>query len=107
MEDDIERFWVWCRCRSRRLAEPDQLRDLSAVLVIAIGWMYVVLMLALSKSTLAAGVGVVVFYGVLPLGVILYIVGFPRRARTRNQHESVDVAGEHPHDPDRHDAEPH
>jgi hypothetical protein len=43
----------------------------------------------------------------LPLGVILYIVGFPRRARARKQHGSVDVSGEHPHDPDRHDAEPH
>jgi predicted membrane channel-forming protein YqfA (hemolysin III family) len=76
------------------------------MLVVAIGWMYVVLMLALSKSTLAAAAGVFVFYGVLPLGVILYIIGFPRRARAGKRHESVDVAGEHAHDPDRRDAEP-
>ena len=75
------------------------------MLVVAIGWMYVVLMLALSKSTLAAAAGVFVFYGVLPIGVILYIIGLPRRARARKRHESVDVAGERAHDPDRRDAE--
>ena len=77
------------------------------MLVVTIGWMYVVLMLALSKSTLAAAAGVVVFYGLLPLGAVLYIMGFARRARARKQHESIAMAREHPHDPDRHDAEPH
>jgi len=77
------------------------------MLVVAIGWMYVVLMLALSQSTLAAAAGVVVFYGLLPLGVLLYLTGFPRRARARKRAESVDVTGHNPHRPDRHDAEPH
>jgi predicted membrane channel-forming protein YqfA (hemolysin III family) len=58
---------------------------MSTMLIVAIGWLYVVLMLALTKSTLWAAVSVVVFYGLLPLGVILYIVGFPRRARLRKQ----------------------
>jgi predicted membrane channel-forming protein YqfA (hemolysin III family) len=56
------------------------------MLIVAIGWMYVVVMLALAKSTLAGAVAVVAFYGVLPLGVILYIIDFPRRARAHKQH---------------------
>ncbi|MDD5242034.1 MAG: hypothetical protein PHG47_10025 [Sulfuricella sp.] len=41
--------------------------------IIAIGWAYVVLMMAVTEKSIVAGVLTFVFYGLLPLGIVFYI----------------------------------
>jgi membrane protein implicated in regulation of membrane protease activity len=72
--------------------------------VIAIGWMYVVLMMAIaealsSQGTLLGAVFTVLLYGVLPLTIVLYILGTPARKRAlkaREQAPAADGAGASP-----------
>jgi hypothetical protein len=56
--------------------------------LVAIGWLYVVLMMAVAEALSSQGsvLGAVitfVFYGVLPLLVVMYILGTPARRRAR------------------------
>lgn len=52
--------------------------------IVAIGWMYVVLMMSLTEKSFVAGVMTLLFYGVLPVGIIWYLSGSgKRRARRR------------------------
>ena len=54
--------------------------------LVAIAWIYVVLMMAVaealsSQGTVLGAVITFVLYGVLPLSVVLYLMGTPARAR--------------------------
>ena len=54
--------------------------------LVAIGWIYVVLMMAIaeamsSQGTLLGAVVTFVLYGVMPLAIVLYILGTPARKR--------------------------
>jgi predicted membrane channel-forming protein YqfA (hemolysin III family) len=65
--------------------------------LVAIGWMYVVLMVALAEATSPQGTLLgafftVVGWGVLPLAVVLYILGTPSRRRARRAAEAADSA---------------
>ena len=51
--------------------------------MIAIAWLYVVLMMSITETSATAGVMTFIFYGVLPLSVVLYIVDAPRRRKNR------------------------
>ena len=58
--------------------------------IVAIGWAYVVLMMVLAEALGPGGsvLGAIVtllLYGVLPLGIVLYIGGARRRARARHR----------------------
>jgi hypothetical protein len=62
--------------------------------LIAIAWMYVVLMMAVAEATNSNGtvLGALVtfvLYGLLPLGIVLYIFGTPGRKRARLAAESA------------------
>lgn len=62
--------------------------------LVAIGWLYVVLMMALAEalSTQGSVLGAVitfVLYGVLPLGLVMYILGTPTRRRMRQAAEAA------------------
>jgi hypothetical protein len=57
-------------------------------MLVAVAWMYVVLMMALAEAMSPQGsvLGAVitfVLYGVLPLSIVLYIMGTPGRRRAR------------------------
>lgn len=61
--------------------------------LIAIAWIYVVLMMALaeamsSQGTVLGAVITFVLYGLLPLGLVLYIVATPARKRARRAAEA-------------------
>ncbi len=63
--------------------------------LIAIAWMYVVLMMAVAEATNANGtvLGALVtfvLYGLLPLGIVLYIFGTPGRKRARLASEAAE-----------------
>ncbi len=50
-------------------------------IVVAMGWSYVVVLMAATQDSWLAAVGTLVFYGLLPLAVVLYLLGAPERAR--------------------------
>ena len=54
--------------------------------LIAIAWMYVVVMMALAEAlspqgTVLGAVFTLLLYGLLPLGIVLYLLGTPMRRR--------------------------
>lgn len=62
--------------------------------LVAIAWMYVVLMMAVVEATSSNGtvLGAVVtfiLYGVLPLSIVLYLLQTPRRREARCAAEAV------------------
>lgn len=62
--------------------------------LVAIAWMYVVLMVAIAEvahpgGSLLGALMTFVFWGVLPLAVVLYILGSPARRRARRQAEAA------------------
>jgi mannose/fructose/N-acetylgalactosamine-specific phosphotransferase system component IID len=65
--------------------------------VVAIAWMYVVLMMALAEAlspqgTVLGAVFTLLLYGVLPLSVVLYVMGTPMRRRARLKAEAAEDA---------------
>lgn len=54
-----------------------------AVYIVAIAWLYVVLMMALTETSVVAGIATFAFYGLAPLALFLWLVGTPQRRRNR------------------------
>jgi biotin transporter BioY len=52
--------------------------------IVAIAWLYVTLMMALTETSLTAGVLTFLFYGLLPCALLLWIVGTPQRRRNKS-----------------------
>lgn len=57
--------------------------------IVAIAWIYVVLMMSLTERSVIAGLMTFLLYGVLPLSIILYLMDAPRRKRRRAQAEKL------------------
>lgn len=51
--------------------------------IVAIAWLYVTLMMALTEPSIAAGILTFVFYGLLPCVLLLWLIGTPQRRRNR------------------------
>lgn len=51
--------------------------------IVAIGWAYVVMMMAIAEDTAVAGVMTFLLYGALPVSLILYVGGAGARKRRR------------------------
>lgn len=49
--------------------------------IIAIGWLYVTVLMALTEANLVAGLLTLLFYGLLPVSLILWLFGGPVRRR--------------------------
>ena len=60
--------------------------------IVAIAWIYVVLMMSITEDSVVAGVMTFLLYGVLPLTVILYLMGAPQRKRERQRLEKLRLA---------------
>ena len=60
--------------------------------IVAIAWIYVVLMMSITEDSVVAGVMTFLLYGVLPLTIILYLMGAPQRKRNRQQAEKLHPA---------------
>ena len=63
--------------------------------IVAIAWIYVALMMGVAEATNTNGTvlgGIVTFilYGILPTGIIIYIMDAPRRKRVRLARERED-----------------
>jgi len=57
--------------------------------VIAIGWLYVTLLMAATEPNLTAGALTFVVYGAAPLALFLWLFGTPQRIRTRRARDAV------------------
>jgi biotin transporter BioY len=51
--------------------------------IVAIGWIYVVLMMSITEQSVVAGIMTFLMVGVLPLTIILYLTGGRRRRHHR------------------------
>jgi len=70
--------------------------------IVAIAWLYVTLMMALTEPNIIAGLLTFLFYGLLPCALLLWIIGTPQRRRNR-----LRVMAEQELDqPDRSDTKP-
>jgi len=63
--------------------------------IIAIAWLYVTLLMALTESSWVAGVATFVFYGLLPMSILLYLLGTPQRRRNRQRRETANTLPQH------------
>ena len=59
------------------------------MLIVAVAWIYVVLMMSLTEHSVIAGIMTFLLYGILPLGVILYLIATPERKRRRQAAEKL------------------
>lgn len=53
--------------------------------IVAIGWMYVVTLMAATEPSVVGGIMTFLFYGVLPLSLVFYLTGAWRRGRARKR----------------------
>jgi uncharacterized membrane protein len=65
--------------------------------LVAIAWMYVVVMMAIAEATSSQGtvlgaVFTLLLYGVLPLSIVLYLLGTPSRRHARRAAEAAEIA---------------
>ena len=73
--------------------------------IVAIAWLYVTLMMAITEKTMVAGVMTFVFYGLLPCALLLWLGGTGRRRRAakRRSLAAHSVSDEQANRPDRAD----
>jgi biotin transporter BioY len=62
--------------------------------IVAIGWMYVILMMSITENSVIAGIMTFIFYGLVPVLIILYLMGTPQRKRNRQQAEKPPIPHE-------------
>lgn len=72
---------------------------MAIAILVAIGWMYVAVMMAVVEATSSAGsvLGALVtfvLYGVLPLAIVLYLMTTPARRRARDAARQAPPAGD-------------
>ncbi|CAN7382396.1 hypothetical protein LJR289_002253 [Pseudoduganella sp. LjRoot289] len=53
------------------------------MLIVAVAWIYVVVLMAFTEPTFVAGIMTFLLYCVLPLGILFYLTGSGRRKRKR------------------------
>jgi hypothetical protein len=69
--------------------------------IVAIAWLYVALMMAVTEPSVAGGVMTFVFYGLAPLALFLWLVGTPERRRRRARAAAAEEGQALPSEPPR------
>ena len=59
------------------------------LVLVAIAWVYVVLLMAMTEQSIVAGVMTLLLYCVIPLSIILYLMSTPQRKRRRQAAEKL------------------
>lgn len=57
--------------------------------IVAIAWIYVVLLMSFTEVSIVAGLATFLFYGLAPLALLLYLMGTPQRRRDRRRNEAA------------------
>ncbi len=60
--------------------------------IVAIGWAYVILMMAITASSVGKALAVLVFLGVIPLALFSFVFGRPRRRSMTASDKMADQA---------------
>lgn len=60
--------------------------------IVAVGWLYVVALMAFTEGSVVAGMATFLFYGLAPLALLLYLMGTPQRRRDRRSREAPAAA---------------
>ena len=65
--------------------------------IVALGWMFVALLMSLAEATspqgsLLGAAVTLVLYGVLPVGLVVYVMNTPHRRRARRRAEAAAAA---------------
>lgn len=65
--------------------------------IVALGWMFVVVLMSLAEATSPQGsvLGAAVtflLYGVVPVAILVYVMNTPHRRRARRRQEAEEVA---------------
>jgi predicted membrane channel-forming protein YqfA (hemolysin III family) len=65
--------------------------------IVALGWMFVALLMSLVEATspqgsLLGAVVTLVLYGVLPVGLVVYVMNTPHRRRARRRADTAAAA---------------
>jgi len=60
------------------------------VYIVAIGWLYVVIMMAATEKSFLSGAVTLLCYGILPLGLFLWVAGTPQRRRRAASRDAAD-----------------
>lgn len=79
-----------CQCvLSRTVNESGHLffHQIFPMYIVAIAWLYVVLMMSITERSIVAGVATFLLYGVAPLALFLWLVGTPARRRRREKEQ--------------------
>jgi hypothetical protein len=74
--------------------------------IIAIGWLWVTLLMALTEPNIVAGVLSFTFYGLLPCSLLMWLLGTPARRRKKAAENSAMPGDQLADAPDRGDAKP-
>lgn len=64
--------------------------------IVAIAWMYVVILMSATEKTFTAGLLTFAFYGLLPCALLLWLLG----TKHRRYQQSKQLLDENMHDPD-------
>lgn len=51
--------------------------------IIAIAWLYVTFLMAATEASITAGILTFSFYGLMPCGLLMWILGTPQRKRKK------------------------
>ncbi len=51
--------------------------------IVAIAWIYITFLMATTEPSITAGVLTLIFYGLLPCALFIWIVGTPQRKRNK------------------------
>jgi len=71
--------------------------------IVAIGWLWVTLLMAITETNIVAGIATFLFYGLMPCSLILWLGGTKVR-RQRQAYREL-LASQRPDDDNRADAE--
>lgn len=58
--------------------------------IVAIAWLFVTLLMAATESNLVGAILTFLFYGLLPCGLLLWIIGTPQRRRNKSDKAEED-----------------
>jgi hypothetical protein len=57
--------------------------------IVAIAWIYVVLMMSITEHSVVAGIATFLLYGVFPISIILYLMRAPKRRQKIKEAENA------------------
>lgn len=58
--------------------------------LLVIGWLFVILMMAITEKSIVGGLMTLLFYGLLPLTLLLWLTGTWRRRRRQGAEKKAD-----------------